>query len=83
MISAEILKKNNLKAVPFSCIGEGETFWTDVLLDSKYIREMAVYSYRKEGLLVNWADGFTMGLQEYTTEYENKTVYVPVWRVTA
>ena len=82
MINKETLKKHNLKAVPFSCIGEGEMFWTDTLLSSQFIHELAIYGYRKEGRLINWADGFPMGLQEFTYEFKTRTVYVPVWRVT-
>jgi len=82
MIDKAILRKHNLKAVPFSCIEDGQTFWTDTLLSSQFISEMAVYGYRKEGLLINWADGFPMGLQEYTAEFKDRTIYVPVWRPT-
>ena len=79
MISKEILKKHNLKAVPFSCIREGETFHHESSISSSH-ESFAFYERRLAGGVVDWADG-TIGPHS-TYYYPEYTVYVPVWRVT-
>jgi len=78
MIDTDTLKKHNLKAVPFSCIGEGQTFnveddffshGLDISLTRRITQRRTV-----------WADGFRGNLYQGRSGYE--TVYVPVWRVT-
>jgi hypothetical protein len=77
MIAKEILKKHNLKAVPFSCIGEGETFnidvdfyWDDYVTTTRIIRGGNVWFVNEK----------MNGRRCLNNDHD--TVYVPVWRVT-
>jgi hypothetical protein len=77
MIAPEILKKHNLKAVPFSCIGEGETFYdTDTI--PNWPDDFVEYKRRLKDGDIEYADGVSslMDVEDYIGE----TVYVPVWR---
>jgi len=71
MISKEILKKHNLKAVPFSCIGEGQTFQTE---DDYWISE---FTRRVISGKVFYADG---AYPDWVLHNDYETVYVPIWR---
>ncbi len=85
MLDKQTLKKHNLKAVPFSCIGEGETFnieddfWCQlkfghVFYTRKRLEGNIVFASTEDSILES-VDGFA--------EDDNyETVYVPVWRVT-
>ena len=76
MIDKQTLKKHNLKAVPFSCIREGETFWFGYSLKSiseRYERKL----FRGR---VDFVDGSESAF--LATHLIPHTVYVPVWRVT-
>ena len=80
MIDEEILKKHNLKAVPFSCIGEGQTFndeesfRIDILQEDYYF-----YTYQLRNGKIFFADSDIP--EPYSAGYfKNTTVYVPVWR---
>ena len=76
MIDKQTLKKHNLKAVPFSCIREGQTFnlWYDFVDD---VLDIEVTRRLIEGKVV-WADeDCGEPLQGYKP---TDTVYVPVWR---
>lgn len=81
MISPETLKKHNLKAVPFSEIGEGQTFNTlsDLQEDQPDLEE---HKRRLVGDTIEWADGFDSPILAHPSTYRihNDTVYVPVWR---
>ena len=85
MISKETLKKHNLKAVPFSCIGEGQTF--NVLDDllPRHCSELPEYRRRLVAGHIVWADGFDSPIVATLDHYASidRTVYVPVWRVTS
>ena len=84
MISPETLKKHNLKAVLFSCIGEGETFMCDLVPDISFPEFSTAFFMRVRGIKYSpWADGTPDLGCEKTKVYENQTVYVPVWRVTS
>ena len=81
MIDKETLKKHNLKAVPFSCIGEGETFNPeDDLLGN--IEELVEHKRRLVGDSIEWADGYDSPILANPESYilDDATVYVPVWR---
>jgi hypothetical protein len=79
MVSAEILKKNNLKAVPFEKIREGQTFLFDYDIEKNplslnfFIRQLA-------GQDIIWADGSDMAFPDKKEAWGDRTVYVPVWR---
>jgi hypothetical protein len=73
MIDKEILKKHNLKAVPFSCIGEGETFQTE------FDYGVDQFTRRLIGGNIYYADN---KYPDWKLHNNYKTVYVPVWRVT-
>jgi hypothetical protein len=83
MIDAAILKKHNLKAVPFSCIGEGETFnvfWSLAIYPDDHVDLTRILSgntvyYASDHKHVNPLTG-------EMAEHADTTVYVPVWRVT-
>jgi hypothetical protein len=80
MISKEILKKHNLKAVPFSCVREGETFHVEPIVRDKMIAKES-YSHllrRKTGNRVDFFDGEASVVPAILLT--GKTVYVPVWR---
>jgi hypothetical protein len=86
MIDKQTLKKHNLKAVPFSCIGEGETFFTDftiTLFEALCLRNgLEHYKRKLVGRKVFYTNPpYSVGDAEVDYDYENKTVYVPVWRV--
>lgn len=84
MISKEILKKHNLKAVPFSCIGEGETFNDEESLNDAMANEYYFYAYRRKGDFVTFADSDGCSCaRHHIGLFENTTVYVPVGRVTS
>ena len=78
MIDKQTLKKHNLKAVPFSCIREGETFY------SIFPNEMEHDIWREmERRLVGNTVHFTDGNMSFLNSgFMQPTVYVPVWRVT-
>ena len=81
MIDKETLKKHNLKSVPFSCIGEGESFhlvhsirlWKD---DFEDLKRKLIGDY------IYYADTGQRCIGENKPMFESETVYVPVWRVT-
>ncbi len=81
MIDKQILKKHNLKAVPFSHIGEGETFnvLDDLLHEDP---ELLEYQRRLVAGRIVWADGFNSPIAANLDWYTsiNRTVYVPVCR---
>ena len=79
MIDAKTLKKHNLKAVPFSCIGEGETFYGEETVRS-WAGETAYYERRLQCGDIIYADD-TPSMMD-VLDYVGDTVYVPVWRVT-
>jgi hypothetical protein len=82
MIAPEILKKHNLKAVQFSCIGEGETFHVEPIVRDKMMARES-YSHllrRKTGNSIDFFDGEVSAVPAVLLI--GKTVYVPVWRVT-
>ena len=84
MIAKEILKKHNLKAVPFSCIGEGESQWfyTEyVVYDSGPIDSFRRHLMNGEVLLSVDRNRFIVSSHSIQ-KLKNSTVYVPVWRVT-
>ena len=82
MISKEILKKHNLKAVPFACIGEGETFIGEECISDLAGFPLAFYFRRLCDGYTPWADE-TADLCHVVAElYNDDTVYIPVWRVT-
>jgi len=81
MVDKETLKKHNLKAVPFSCIGEGDTFYGEGAFQCVYSSADDIIPYLRrltEGK-VCWADGTCQMLSKYKL---TRTVYVPVWHVT-
>jgi hypothetical protein len=75
MIDKETLKKRNLKAVPFSCIGEGQTF--NIEIDFLYPERWLVDCLRRKhsGGTV-WANNN----KNCISPPDILTVYVPVWR---
>jgi hypothetical protein len=79
MIDKQTLKKHNLKAVPFSCIGEGQTF--NVLCDI-HEGDLGLHERRLVGDHFEWADRYPSPLFTSPAGYRetNETVYVPVWR---
>jgi len=78
MIDKQTLKKLNLKAVPFSCIGEGETF--NVEGTFRHPMGLARFKRKIEDELIVFADGWPIWSAMTAGDYANKTVYVPVWR---
>jgi len=79
----KILKKHNLKAVPFSCIGEGQTFyifWSLTCYPGEHIDLERVLS----GNQIYYANDHERHsqLDGEINEHADTTVYVPVWRVT-
>jgi len=77
MIAKKILKKHNLKAVPFFCIKEGQSFY--LLLDDSELG----FECLKRKLLngrIPFVDNDAHGLP--ASYIACNTVYVPVWRVT-
>ena len=81
MIDKQTLKKHNLKAVPFSCIGEGEWFLACPSYETSLIgHEFLRYSRQFIGDDVFLRDGQMSTLLRQA--HNGTTVYVPVWRVT-
>jgi hypothetical protein len=82
MIDKETLKKHNLKAVPFSCIGEGQGHWfyTEyIVYDDGPI--VAFRRHLKNGEVLLAVDKGTYIVSSHTIrKLKNATVYVPVWR---
>jgi len=78
MITPEILKKLNLKAVPFSEIGEGQTF--NILVDFATPDCVAFLQRRLVGDNIEFHDGSPCCVP--AKHHMNTTVYVPVWRPT-
>ena len=78
MIPKETLKKHNLKAVPFSEIREGQTFFV-LFTGEKYDRCL---ERRLVGDIVPFTDGAFANAQcpVYADYIKDYTVYVPVWR---
>lgn len=77
MIDKETLKKHNLKAVPFSCIGEGETFYGEPTIRD-WPGNFAPYNRRLQDDDIIFANGMPSGMD--VEDYVGRTVYVPVWR---
>ena len=79
MIAKEILKKHNLKAVPFSCIGEGETFYDEGTLTT-WPETFVFYERRVQDGDIEYAEGVPslMDIEDYLGE----DVCIYVWRVT-
>jgi hypothetical protein len=74
MIDKQTLKKHNLKAVPFSCIREGETFNL-----GHHLRTLSKhYERRLKGNTVDFSDGSPSYF--VASSLCDLTVYVPVWR---
>jgi hypothetical protein len=84
MIDREILKKHNLKAVPFSCIGEGvdQWFYTEyIVYDDGPI--VAFRRHLMNGEVLLSVDRNAYIVSSHTIpKLRDATVYVPVWRVT-
>jgi hypothetical protein len=78
MIDKTTLKKHNLKAVPFSCIGEGQTFydWVSII---GHPADLTFYERRLQDNDIFFADGGATC--NSPAGYVGHTVYVPVWRV--
>lgn len=85
MIDKVILKKHNLKAVPFSCIGEGQSFILEKSLgfQTTCCGEPAFFARKIVKGLVFFVGGPASWVVGRKTDYRpSLTVYVPVWRVT-
>ena len=80
MIDKETLKKHNLKAVPFSCIRDGETFHDEDAFWSVYNRDYYFFTYLIRNGQVFYADSDTPDMLT-PSHFKDETVYVPVWRV--
>ena len=77
MIDKAILKKHNLKAVPFSAIGEGQTFNTESSIGN-YPTSFLRLERRLRCSAIDFSDGTrSCLLADYLCD---KTVYVPIWR---
>jgi hypothetical protein len=79
MIDKATLKKHNLKAVPFSCIGEGQTFlcmtsYDTTLIDNEFNKYCRHFVGDKVYLANGWPSCFNR------QAFIGHTVYVPVWR---
>lgn len=77
MIDAKTLKKHNLKAVPFSAIKEGESFY--LLLSGEELGDRSLERRLLNGHIPFVDNGFGVLPASYISL---NTVYVPVWRVT-
>jgi hypothetical protein len=83
MIAKEILKKFNLKAVPFSCIRDRETFYIEYSISANG-PNTAFQRLLDQGVVYVWGpftNKWTMSGCT-TQKLKHRAVYVPVWRPT-
>ncbi len=82
MIDKQTLKKHNLKAVPFSCIGEGQWFYIGCSIYNSGPAVNFRRYLRGNSIHVRKSDGTFFSSCCAAEKIKLWPVYVPVWRVT-